>query len=694
MPPQLTLAQVFESLPDAVVCVDQHARIVVVNAQAERMFGYQRDELLGQPLALLIPEDARDRHAQHHERYYRRPVARPMGVGLDLRARRKDGSVFPVDISLSPLYTDDGLIVVSAIRDVSEHRRLQNELRQREEWHRLLLNNIQDVVYVVAMQGDPLRGQVLAVYGPTQAITGHPPEDFLQDPELWFRLIHPDDLPQIRAHTERLLARRAPGTRVYRIHNAKRGEYRWVEDRVVPRLDAATGSWSLFGVARDITERKQFEHKLLHLALHDPLTGLPNRRWFTEQLEAAVQSRPDRGALAVLFLDLDGFKLVNDSLGHRAGDDLLRAVGQRLRQRLRPGARLARLGGDELPALLAGPRGPRRAAAAAPRPLPALPPPLPPPAPPATLSASVGITLLHTPARSLRPGELLQQADLAMYRAKAEGKGRYSFFQPALQEQVTARLELERALRHALARGELALHYQPEVDLASGTVVAAEALLRWRHPDRGLVLPGEFIGLAEETGLILPIGRWVLEQACGWARRLPAALADLMVGVNVSARQLHQPDLVEAVARVLATSALEPARLRLELTESVAMQDPAQAARLLHQLKELGVRLALDDFGTGYSSLSYLREFPFDTLKLDRSFVRQLAHDRPTTAIVRAVVAAAHELGLTVVAEGIETRQQLMAAYAVHCDSGQGYLFGRPVPPEEFPHQTARLRMP
>lgn len=696
MNPQLTVAQVFESLPDAVVCVDREARIVVVNAQAERLFGYRRNELLGQPLAILIPESERDRHAQYHERYYRQPVARPMGVGLNLRARRKDGSVFPVDISLSPLYTDHGLIVVAAIRDITEHQRIQKELREREEWNRLLLSNIQDVVYLVAAQGDPLRdGQVLAVHGPTRAITGYPPEAFLQDPELWYRLIHPDDLPEVRARTEQIMARMTPGTRVYRVRNAETGQYHWLEDRVIPRIDARSGIWALFGVARDITERKQFEHQLLHQARHDSLTDLPNRRWFMEQLEMAIQgAQRAQAGIAVLFLDLDGFKLVNDSLGHSAGDDLLREVSCRLRRQLRPCDRLARLGGDEFAVLVEGIRDPHDASTIAQRLLDTLTDPIVIRDHEVTISASIGITVWISSQQRALPEELIQQADLAMYQAKSEGKGRYTFFHPSLKDIVSDRLEIEHDLRNALRNGELHLYYQPEIDLATGTLVAVEALLRWIHPTRGLVTPDMFIGLAEETGLILPIGRWVLEQACRWARQLPPALSDLVVSVNVSARQFHQPSFAETVSDVLSITGIEPDRLRLEVTETIAMKDRYHCAIILHQLRDIGVKLAMDDFGTGYSSLSYLRHFPFDTIKLDRSFIHELERDRPTTAIVRAVVAAAHELGLTVVAEGIETRQQLMAAYAVHCDSGQGYLFGRPVPPEEFLQQTARFGVP
>ncbi len=448
-------------------------------------------------------------------------------------------------------------------------------------------------------------------------------------------------------------------------------------------------------IVRNVTERKGAENRLAHLAFYDPLTDLPNRRLFFDRLTAAITSGSRRGAaVAVLFLDVDGFKLVNDSLGHVAGDELLVAVGRRLAATLGPDTLLARFGGDEFAVLVAGGAA-AEASRVAERLLDVLRFPFVVEGRETFLSASVGIA-----RRTLRladPHDLLRDADTALYEAKATGRNAYAVFAPRMRTAVLARLERETALRGAAERGELRLAYQPKVALATGRVVGAEALIRWEHPELGLLHPAEFIRLAEETGLIVPLGRWVLREACRQARAWSdaAPLHPALVCVNVSARQLREPGFVAEAVAALADAGLDAGCLELEITESTVMWDVPEVRHALRDLHTLGVALAIDDFGTGHSSLARLRRLPVDALKIDRSFVAGLGRDPGNLAIVRAVTVLAHELGLTVTAEGVETAEQAAMLRALGVDRAQGYHFARPLVDEAVGELLAReARLP
>ena len=421
--------------------------------------------------------------------------------------------------------------------------------------------------------------------------------------------------------------------------------------------------------------------ELSRMAFHDSLTGLPNRALLLDRLEQALLRSGRHGSpVAVLFLDLDNFKLINDSLGHDAGDALLRGVADRFRRATRAGDTLARFGGDEFVVLLEQAADASEAMASADRFATALREPIEVEGRTMVVEASIGVAL-SGPGRE-RPADLLRDADLALYRAKVSGKARSALFEPGLEAAAMRRLDLENDLRLALAAGEFRLFYQPIVDLVSDGLVGWEALVRWHHPERGLIPPSEFIPVAEETGLIVPLGRWVLEEACRQARLWqPAASGTpLIMNVNLSGRQFQQPSLVADVNEALDAAGLDPRSLKLEITESVVMQDVDAASAILAALSEVGVRIAIDDFGTGYSSLAYLKRFPIETLKIDRSFVSGIVNDPHDAAIVRGVVALAKSLGLTVTAEGIETIAQQRQLVEVGCDLGQGYLFGRPAP--------------
>ncbi len=438
-------------------------------------------------------------------------------------------------------------------------------------------------------------------------------------------------------------------------------------------------------VVRDTSERKALERRLKHQAFHDSLSNLPNRALFMDRLEHAL-ARSSRGEnyLAVLFLDLDNFKIINDSLGHEVGDLLLIAVSSRLREGLRPGDTLARLGGDEFTVLLEDIKEVSDSIQVAERITEVLRAPFMVAGHEVFVGTSIGIAL-NTAGEST-PSDLVREADIAMYKAKLGGKARYEIFDPSMHAYALQRLQLQSDLHRAIERGELRVHYQPTVELASEMIKGMEALVRWEHPERGLLAPNEFIALAEETGLIVQIGRWMLEEACKqlreWQEQYPSD-NHLTMSVNLSAKQLQQPQLIKEVAQVLRATGLDPPSLVLEITESALMVDVSSTTATLQRLKDLGVQLAMDDFGTGYSSLSFLRHFPVALIKIDKSFIREMGRDASEAAIVSGVIDLAHALRLRVVAEGIETPEQLSQLRALGCDLGQGFYFGRPLPSNE-----------
>ncbi|MBU1394954.1 MAG: EAL domain-containing protein [Gammaproteobacteria bacterium] len=438
------------------------------------------------------------------------------------------------------------------------------------------------------------------------------------------------------------------------------------------------------GTVVDITERKQHEAKLEHLASHDSLTGLPNRSLLRDRIDQAiVKARREGSKVAVVFVDLDHFKLINDSLGHHVGDRLLLEVAARLVTCVRSHDSVARQGGDEFVLVLTEQHGDTETLAIISRLLEVISRPWMNDGQEFGLSCSVGISCY--PQDGDDPDTLLRCADAAMYKAKASGRSTYHFYTPELNDAINERLELENSLRHALERDEFRVHYQPRIDTSSGRIVGAEALIRWDCPGKGIIPPDSFISIAEETGLIVPIGRWILQEACrqnsAWQR---AGLPPISVSVNLSPIQFRHAGLVKSVAIALQQANLDPAYLELELTESFVMHDAERINVAMQSLKSLGVDISVDDFGTGYSSLSYLKRFPVDRLKVDKSFVRDIDTDPDDAAIVRAIITLGHALGLKVVAEGVETQAHLEFLQQHHCDELQGYYFSRPVPAIEM----------
>jgi diguanylate cyclase (GGDEF)-like protein len=450
---------------------------------------------------------------------------------------------------------------------------------------------------------------------------------------------------------------------------------------------------SMVGALQEARAAQQrYQQELEHAASHDPLTGLANRMLVVDRIERAVtQARRNQRQVAVLLLDLDRFKVINDTLTHGSGDMVLIEVAQRLTRQVRDIDTVARLGGDEFLVVLGDIASESEAALLADKLLKALAEPLVAKGHELRISGSLGIAV--APRDGELAGDLIMHADIAMYRAKENGRDQFEFFSVDMNARLSQRIELEAGLRRALDNDQLVLYYQPRCDIATGRILGAEALIRWKHPVDGLVPPGKFIPVAEETGLIVPIGEWVLKTACADARRWQAqGLGALVVGVNVSARQFQFGKLSQLVAQQLQISGLPPELLELELTESAVMNDPQRTLQVLHEIKAIGARVALDDFGTGYSSLGYLKRFPVDCLKIDQSFVRDITVDPEDAAIARMVITLGHSLRQEVIAEGVETHAQLQYLREQGCDMVQGYLFSPPVPVDEFEDMVRRGR--
>jgi diguanylate cyclase (GGDEF)-like protein len=468
-------------------------------------------------------------------------------------------------------------------------------------------------------------------------------------------------------YTEELLASLAESETIRRVVELADG-------RTILLINQRMSNGGWVATHEDITERRSAEKKIAHMARHDMLTDLPNRVLLRERLGQALTSVHRGERLAILYLDLDHFKTANDTLGHPVGDELLRAVAGRLRSCIRDTDTVARVGGDEFAIIQTAIEAPHNVTTLACRICDTIRVPYEIDGHTMIIDSSIGISL--APDDGIDPDALLKNADMALYRAKADGRGTYRFFEPEMDTRMHARRALELALRCALAKQEFELYYQPIINLDDNTITSFEALIRWHHPERGTVLPGEFISLSEEIGLIIPLGEWIIRRACTDAAKWPA---DVGVAVNLSPIQLTHPNLLPAVVGALAASGLAPHRLEVEITEAVLMQNTEVTVATLHRLRDLGVHISMDDFGTGYSSLSYLRSFPFEKIKIDRSFVKDLGQGEESAAIVRAVAGLAKSLHMRTTAEGVETEHQMQQVRSLGCTEIQGFLFSPPL---------------
>jgi diguanylate cyclase (GGDEF)-like protein/PAS domain S-box-containing protein len=667
-----------EAAPDAMVMVDQGGEIVLLNVQAEKQFGYHRDELIGQKVKNIIPKGFAERLIADGIRSAAEALAQQIGTGIELNGRRKDGSEFPIEIMLSPLESAEGILVTAAIRDISVRKAAEEHLAQMEARYRGLLEAAPDAMVVVDQGGEIvlLNVQAEKQFGYRRdELIGQKVKNII--PKGFAERLVADALRS----AEDALAQQI-GTGIELNGRRKDGSEFPIEIMLSP-LEGAEGVLVTAAI-RDITTRKKAEALMIHSSEHDFLTGLPNRMLLSDRVNQAIRlAIRHKKKVAVLFLDLDGFKHINDSLGHPTGDKLLQSVGKRLVDCVRGSDTVSRQGGDEFVVLLSEEDDSEDVSVTAKRMLRAV----------AEahfvdqhdlhVTCSVGVSLY--PDDGLNAETLIKNADTAMYQAKENGRQTYQYFKPAMNVRAVERQSLEESLRRALERQEFVVHYQPKINLNTGRISGAEALLRWTHPTRGPVPPGQFIPVAEDCGLILPIGTWVLRQACQQAQAwVDAGLPLGTMAVNISAMQLRNESFVEGVFAILQDTRLDPRLLELELTESVLMKHAESTASILTALRERGVQVAVDDFGTGYSSLSYLRKFPIDALKIDQSFVSQITTVPDEIIIVKAVIGLGRSLKLRVVAEGVETQEQLAFLQAYQCDEAQGYYFSRPVLPEQF----------
>jgi diguanylate cyclase (GGDEF)-like protein/PAS domain S-box-containing protein len=674
---------VLDAAFDAIVVITPDGIVRWFNRGAERIFGHCAEEVIRQPVTLLMPERYRDLCVAGLHRYLRTGEARVVGGTTELVGLRKDGSEFPIEMSLGETHEDGERLFTSVIRDITERKRFEEALERLSHQHEMVLEAAGEGIF-----GLDRHGNVTFVNPAASHMTGWSTQELLGRP--MHNLLHhtkPDGAPYPSAECP-IYAAFTTGTTHSRddeVFWRKDGTSFPVEYTSTPIFENSeiVGAVVTF---RDITERKALEKQLHHQAFHDPLTGLPNRALFMDRLEHAITRANRRGSkVAVLFMDLDNFKVINDSLRHKAGDQLLVAVAERLQAGLRPEDTAARLGGDEFTILVEDIANVGEVVQIAERIANRLQPPFALEEQEVFVSASTGIVL--NSASQEQPADLLRHADLAMYRAKHRGKARYEVFEPTMDAEAVERLILESGLRRALVRQQFRVYYQPIVALDNDKVAAVEALVRWEHPQRGLLLPEEFLSVAEETGLIRRIGQRVLREACKqarvWQEQYPS-IPPLTISVNISPGQFFHPELV---AEVLGESEIDPATLQLEITEgAMASNGTSSADDTLRDLKHMGVQLAIDDFGLGYSSLSYLKRFPVDNLKIDRSFVEELGR-APNGApkdkeIVRAMIDLTHALGMKVIAEGVETSEQLARLRNMKCDLAQGNYFSEPLPSE------------
>jgi diguanylate cyclase (GGDEF)-like protein/PAS domain S-box-containing protein len=676
-----TSEQHFRSLiqhaADVIGVLDATGIIRFQSPASRLVLGFHPEEMTGTHFSTYVHPD----EEPMIERFLHDVIANPgRHLPLTYRCRHKDGSWRWLEATITNLLSDPSIrgVVINA-RDITE--RMLAEQATRESQARFL-SAFHDAAVGMAIIG--LDRQLIQVNPAFCAMTGYSEAELLTMTDA--HISHPEDINVGGEFAQQVVQGSINTFQIEKRYLSRSGITIWCLVNIAAVRDESGAPLYLLAQAQDISERKELESQLSHQALHDSLTGLPNRTLMLDRLDREVSNaRRHEGCVAVLFLDLDNFKIINDSLGHATGDTLLITVAQRLLECVREQDTVARFGGDEFVVIIGQINGVEEAVDVAKRIMATMEEPFHVSGRPIVITPSIGIAISE--AGQHHRNDLLRHADIAMYRAKANGRAGYDLFDAAMHDAALERLELEHDLRRALERDEFFLVYQPVLSVASGSVVGMEALIRWQHPARGVISPAEFISTAEETGLIVPIGEWVLREACEqaalWAR-LNRHGANLRIGVNLSGRQFQQMDLTQVVESALIESDLTPKRLILELTEGVVMEHVDETAERLRELTALGIRIAIDDFGTGYSSLAYLQQFPVSVLKIDQSFVQRIGKEQDGTPIVSATIGLAKTLGLTIVAEGIETAEQLQVLRDMKCDQVQGNYLARPLSPEEI----------
>ena len=660
----------FENANDIVYVNDLEGNCISINNAVEKIFGYTRDEML----SLHWSDYVATEHCEAIENIIEERTGDTGQEIYELNCITKDGRKITLEVNSCGIYKDGKLTGMQGIsRDITERKQAEEALRESEERFRELFENANDLIYTHDLQGN-----FTSLNRAGEEITGYTREEAVK--LNMSQVIAPEYLEIAQDRIVRKIAGDLLSSYELEIIS-KDGRRVALElsSRVILKNDKPIG---IQGIARDITERKATAEKLHHHALFDPLTNLPNRTQFMSHLETAVQQSvcDNKSGFSVLFLDLDRFKIINDGLGHHIGDKLLIAIAERIQASLRPGDVVARLGGDEFTVLIHDVHEESDAVVVAERIQQKLSAPFLLDNYEVYTSASIGIVIYDETHKI--PEDLLRNADAAMYRAKDAGKAKYEIFDDEMYVRNINLLKVETDLRRAIGQKEFRVYYQPIISLETGNIEEFEALVRWKHPRHGLVLPNEFIPISEETGLIVPIGEWVLEEACRqtkeWQDKFSFENA-VSVSVNLSAKQLMHPSLVSKVEEVLDKTGLNPQYLKLEVTETMVMKYSDTSLGVLSELNKMGVRLSTDDFGTGHSSLSYLHDYPFERIKIDRSFVSKMSADIKSEAIIRSILMLGNNLEIEVVAEGIETEDQLWQLRSLGCKLGQGFLFSKPV---------------
>ncbi len=674
------LKAVIENLNDGVIVMDLHHRVIHANSRLARLVGYPVSEMIGSPaydfLSLIEGWSL---------------FAPPTDIAMSSGSRewrecqlcRRDGRQFWAEVNSTPLHNDNltPIAILITVTDITERKWLEDYLRLLES----VVVNADEMVMISQVEDyvDPLELKIIYVNDSFLKVTGYRAADVVgRSAEL---LVGPktdlEELDRIRT-----VLKNHESAKAELIFHHQDQSYFWVDINTVPIRNEHGEVTHFVSVMREVTERKQTEEQLRRNAFHDPLTGLPNRLLFTERLtQVIIHSREQGNTLfAVLFLDLDRFKVINDSLGHLIGDQLLIAIARRLEACVKRSDVVARFGGDEFTILLDDIQDESSTHQVAERIHLELSRPFNFDGHEIFTTVSIGIALSSTDFEYTE--DLLRGADIAMYRAKSLGKACHEVFDTKMHNQAMFQMQLENDLRRAVEREEFVVYYQPIISLVTGRLAGFEALVRWVHPDRGIISPGDFIPIAEETGLILPMGRLVLREACRqlseWQRLYPQHHR-LSVSVNLSSRQFSQRGTIELLQDVLKETGLSPACLKLEITETAIMENTESAMDTLLQLKSMGIQLSVDDFGTGYSSLGYLYRFPMDVLKIDQSFISSVDTDGEKLELVRTIITLAWNLGMEVIAEGIETTKQLAQLKMLKCEYGQGFLFSKPMSPAD-----------